>query len=377
MDQEMIKWIKETLQSVRDSIIERYENNTMHKKDQLTLTQMLAAIQDELEKNLSENANVMELKEELGNLQTALSGPIKDNIAEVKTAVEKAGRKLTEIEKVAYIANALQLDAQSIIPLLEQLKQKQDEIRQSFQQAVDIDYKLYGEVSDLTKQALESFHYALSADRQVIAVKPVISELVSEQNKDAETVVPDEPQPEQSENEKMPAQAEEKEDEQSPLPLDAQTEKREYLHILPMGRNRFIETCEFLRKHGARFDDSLDEPKWYMKEGQIPWHELLERRVEPTEDNRVYLHISGQNREQFSNTLAFLKAGGVRYDAKLQRWYVFPGKDGVDLDSIKPYLQQKDSVLGKLGRNKNVGEKIFSKDDTLNQKRENQSEAQR
>lgn len=81
-------------------------------------------------------------------------------------------RNLNEQEKVEHIVHALQLDAQSIMPLLDQLKQKQNEMRQSFQKAVDIDFQLYGKASSLTERALEAYYFEITPDRQVVeAVK--------------------------------------------------------------------------------------------------------------------------------------------------------------------------------------------------------------
>lgn len=333
MDQEIIKWIRETVESVRVSIIDRYEAGTVRKKDQFTLTEMLANIQEVIEKEPDSNMSIEDLNQELGKLQVSLTGDLKDNIEEVKVVTESVAFKVGELDKINHIANALQLDAQSIIPLMEQLRQKQEEVRQSFQQAVDIDYKLYGEVSDLTIQALDTFHFIVSDERQVIA----LTEIQVEKDK----TVPIE------ENKDNGTQMEMKEEQDAPKEdvQPQQQEEREYLHFLPMGREQFNKTVAFLKKQGARFDGK----DWYMIKGNIPWNELAAYHIEPAVEKREYLHIPAQGKAQFERTIAFLKENGARFDTKLKKWYIFPEIDG---NKAKEYLNQKDSILGKLSRNK-------------------------
>lgn len=356
MNQENIKWIRETIESIRVSIIGRFETGTMRKKDQLTLTEMLANIQDTIAEEAVGNESVEALKQELAKLQDSLTGHLKDNIEDVKAATDSVERKLEELEKVNHIANALQLDAQSIIPLMEQLKQKQEEVRQSFQHAVDLDFKLYGEVSSLTAQAMDTFHFTVSEERQVIAVAPAMVE-------QKELI---QPEPEQKQNpeeartdEKLPGEG-----------LPEQSETWEYLHILPMGKNQFKETVDFLKKNGARFDGS----DWYMRKGSISWSELEAHHVEPIQGQREYLKIPKCGKEQFGKIVTFMKENGAHFDKKIKKWYVFPGKDG---DKVKEYLNQRESVLGKLQRNKDAGEKAFSRDNPKELGKEKIQEEQR
>ncbi len=57
---------------------------------------------------------------------------------------------------------------------------------------------------------------------------------------------------------------------------------REYLQIMPQTKEQFKETIEFLKQNGGRYDPGKGERgAWYIPKGKIPLEELLAHRVEP------------------------------------------------------------------------------------------------
>lgn len=199
MNQTTQEWARETLKSVKISIIERAKQGTLKENDQITVAKMIEEIQLELKQESERSEAIRELHDNLGRLQKEISVPLdkEKGIDSLEETVSAVDRSLDEIEKIKYIANALQLDAQSIIPLLEQLQQKQNEMRQSFQKAVDIDFQLYGKTSSLTERALEAYHFEITPDRQV--VEAITKETLEEPAKN----IPDR-QTEASEPQKIP-----------------------------------------------------------------------------------------------------------------------------------------------------------------------------
>ena len=169
MDQSTMQWTREAINNIQSNLTVRIREGNLSNRDQQMMANMMAEIQKELENQTAANEAVRELYENLGRIQEELTAPITREVADrIEVTAAAAGRNLDELEKVNHIANALQLDAQSIIPLLEQLQQKQNEMRQSFQKAVDIDFQLYGKTSSLTERALEAYHFEITPDRQVI-----------------------------------------------------------------------------------------------------------------------------------------------------------------------------------------------------------------
>ena len=161
MDQSTMQWTREAINNIQSNLTVRIREGNLSNRDQQMMANMMAEIQKELENQTAANEAVRELYENLGRIQEELTAPITREVADrIEATAAAAGRNLDELEKVNHIANALQLDAQSIIPLLEQLQQKQNEMRQSFQKAVDIDFQLYGKTSSLTERALEAYHFA-------------------------------------------------------------------------------------------------------------------------------------------------------------------------------------------------------------------------
>lgn len=169
MDQSTMQWTREAINNIQSNLTVRIRERNLSSRDQQMMANMMAEIQKELENQTAANEAIRELYENLGRIQEELTAPITREAADrIEAIAAAAGRNLDELEKVNHIANALQLDAQSIIPLLEQLQQKQNEMRQSFQKAVDIDFQLYGKTSSLTERALEAYHFEITPDRQVI-----------------------------------------------------------------------------------------------------------------------------------------------------------------------------------------------------------------
>ena len=345
MDQETIKWIRETVESVRVSIIGRYESGILKPKDQLVINEMLGDIVESLgDSSRTENELVEGLEESLYRLSECLAGKLDgNNIGEVKSAAADVERKLDELDKVNHIANALQLDAQSIIPLLEQLHQKQEEVRQSFQKAVDIDFKIYGQVSDLTKNALEAYHFEIAADKQVIAVAEV------------DTGKVEKTKPEEKDAVKTETDAS-----KAPVP----EERKEYLYIPPMGKEQFTKAIAFLKENGGHFD--AQKKAWYIESGSISRKELDAHHLEAAFEDREYLQIPPMGKEQFKKTVEFLKENGARFDQAKKAWYLLPENPGT---AIKNYLNQKNSVLSKLKQNETEIDK--SRKPAQRQEREN------
>lgn len=169
MKQSTTQWAREAIDNIQFNLIKRAKEGTLSGSDQQMMVAMMADIRKELESQIGINEAIQELYDNFGNIQKELSIPISsEGAARIERTASASKRNLNELEKVEHIVNALQLDAQSIIPLLEQLQQKQNEMRQSFQKAVDIDFQLYGKISDLTERALEAYHFEITPDRQVV-----------------------------------------------------------------------------------------------------------------------------------------------------------------------------------------------------------------
>lgn len=223
MDKDKINWSKGVLESV-DLASQRIQQETFNKKQQLLLLKVIG----DLINTLSASVENKEIVEGLITIQGELEAPqISDiNLNIIKDMKQKIAAVIGEYEKISYIQHALQLDAQSIIPLLEQIRQKQEEVRQSFQMSVDIDFTLYGKVSEVTLGAMEAFHFNVNSDKQVIAVAEL----------------PQEDKSQVTDNKK----------------------NRQYLKIPPQGKKQFQETVAYLKENGAQFDGIVK--KWYITE---------------------------------------------------------------------------------------------------------------
>lgn len=219
MDSIKLKWCNDVLESV-DNSIQRIKEGTFNRKQQSLLLEVTGDLINELE-DLDANKELFML---LNEIQEELENPkIPDiNLVKISEIRERTKLHLDEAEKVNCIQVALQLDAQSIMPLLEQIRIKQEEVRQSLQKAVDIDFALHGEMSVLTTSALEAFHFNIDSDKNVIAVAEIPKEDMV----------------------------------QNPI--------RKYLKIPPQGKKQFKETVAFLNDNGAKFDGV--SKKWYITE---------------------------------------------------------------------------------------------------------------
>lgn len=356
MEQTTIREIKETMESIRTSFIPRAESNTLNPRDAAFLSEIVGDLKKGIAEEAGRNENVKEIYGCLAQMQGLLDDPEPTSARQIAGLEAAISRDMDEMEKIVHIANALQLDAHGIQPLLEQIRKKQEEVMQSFQAAVDIDFKLYGEMSGLTKNAMEAFHFEVNAERKVTTAWQA-----PEPSREHGTGT------QMQEREQPPVQPEEKAAGGKP----ANDAAREYLKILPQGREQFKEATEFLKQSGGRYDP--EKRAWFMPEGRISLQELKKHRIEPAEEKREYLRLPPMGKDQFKEALEFLKANGARYDARREKpaWYVFPGKEG---DKIKDYLHrisgEKDSVLSKLNQKKGMAGRTEQRKNTM-ENREN------
>lgn len=332
MNQETIKWIKEILDSIEISIIERFHAGTLKRGDQKTLSNMIGDILEMATEYTSPENQLMEtLTQNLEKVQIILSNRIfVEDVGLLSDGVVAIKRSLDELERNQYIAAAFQLDVQAVMPLMEQLIAKQEEIRQTFQKAVDIDYSIMGEPSELILQALEAYHFKI-ANKQVVSVKSM------EANQEVSGVgKTKEKEPTKTIREAMES-----------LPAG---ERREYLHISSDNRDEFINTTKFLKEKGGRFDQEVKA--WYIEPDKISREEMNAHKM------GEYLQIALQGKEQFRETLSFLKENGARFDKNREGWYLTPESSQ---EKIKDYLNrqfaEKKSVLSKLDHNKGKIEK--------------------
>lgn len=337
MNQETIKWIKEILDSIEISIIERFHAGTLKLGDQKTLSNMIGDILEMATEYTSPENQLMEtLTQNLEKVQIILSNRIfVEDVGLLSDCVVPIKRSLDELERNQYIAAAFQLDVQAVMPLMEQLIAKQEEIRQTFQKAVDIDYSIIGEPSELTLQALEAYHFEI-ANKQVVAVNSMEVNSM-EVNQEASGVgKTKEKEPLKTIREAMES-----------LP---EGEKREYLHMSSNNREEFINATKFLKEKGGRFDQEVKA--WYIEPGKISREEMNTHKM------GEYLQIALQGKEQFRETLSFLKENGARFDKNRESWYLTPESSQ---EKIKDYLNrqfsEKKSVLSKLDHNKGKLEK--------------------
>lgn len=233
MDNATIKYCKDVLNSINEA--PRYINEGRYNgKNQVLLLKVIGDLIEALEKVNGGEA----LVKQFASVQIEFGKPnIKEiNIAAIKDSANKIQHEINEADKINHIVAALQLDNKGIMPLLEQIRLKQEEMRQSFQSAVDIDYEMYGKVSNLTAQVLDAYHFDVK-ERQVI--------IVHEQRSNISEKVDNTPV---SKTEK-----EEKTD---------KVGKKQYLHIPPMGKKQFDSTIQFFKDNGARFDRMAKQ--WYI-----------------------------------------------------------------------------------------------------------------
>lgn len=306
MNQETIKWIKEILDSIEISIIERFHAGTLKRGDQKTLSNMIGDILEMATEYTSPENQLMEtLTQNLEKVQIILSNRIfVEDVGLLSDGVVAIKRSLDELERNQYIAAAFQLDVQAVMPLMEQLIAKQEEIRQTFQKAVDIDYSIMGEPSELTLQALEAYHFKI-ANKQVVSVKSM------EANQEVSGV--------------------------------GKTKEKEPTKTIR-------EAMESLKEKGGRFDQEVKA--WYIEPDKISREEMNAHKM------GEYLQIALQGKEQFRETLSFLKENGARFDKNREGWYLTPESSQ---EKIKDYLNrqfaEKKSVLSKLDHNKGKIEK--------------------
>lgn len=218
MDSTKIKWCNDVLGSVDDAI-QRIKEGTFNRKQQYLLMEVTGDLINALDSDVNKEIAIL-LNDIQGEFETPQISDI--NLTKVSEIREKIASQLKEAEMINYIQVALQLDAQSIMPLFEQIRIKQEEVRQSLQKAVDIDFALHGEVGVLTTSALDAFHFNIDSDKKVIAVADIPKEDIV----------------------------------QNPI--------RKYLKIPPQGKRQFKETVAFLNDNGAKFDGIVK--KWYITE---------------------------------------------------------------------------------------------------------------
>ena len=146
----------------------------------------------------------------------------------------------------------------------------------SFQQAVDIDLKLYGKLSELTERGMEAFHFEVTREGKVTEAQQV-SQKSAAPRREQKT----EPSGNHRQEHREPDRRE-----------------REYLNLLPMGTEQFKETTEFLKRNGGRYDP--ERKSWYMPAGKIPYQELAAHRVEPAGggEKKSVLSRLGENQEK-------------------------------------------------------------------------------
>jgi hypothetical protein len=219
MDSIKLKWCKDVMGSVDDAM-QRIKKGTFNHRQHYLLMEITGDLINALEDSDANRELAILLREIQGEFENPQTPDI--NLIRVSEIRERIKLQLNETEKINYIQIALQLDVQSIMPLLEQIRIKQEEVRQILQKAVDIDFLLHGEVSMLTTSALEAFHFNIDSDKNVIAAAEIPKEDV------------------------------------------VQNPTRKYLKIPPQGKKQFKETVAFLNDNGAKFDGTVK--KWYITE---------------------------------------------------------------------------------------------------------------
>ena len=140
MEQTTIREIKETMESIRTSFIPRAESNTLNPRDAAFLSEIVGDLKKGIAEEAGRNENVKEIYGYLAQMQGLLDDPEPTSAQQIAGLEAAISRDMDEMEKIVHIANALQLDAHGIQPLLEQIRKKQEEVMQSFQAAVDIDF---------------------------------------------------------------------------------------------------------------------------------------------------------------------------------------------------------------------------------------------
>lgn len=234
MNNETIKYCKDVLHSI--NVIPPYIAEGRFKgKNQVLILQIIGDLID----SLSATQGNEKLIQQFTQIQAEFEKPdIKNiNIVLIKDSAKKIEHELNEAEKVNHIIAALQLDVEDIMPLMEQIRLKQEEMRVSFQNAVDIDYKMYGKISDLTAQALEAYHFDVNKEKQVIIVHAQYEQHSSIKGKE------DNPSAGKTEKEEK-------------------ADKKQYLHIPPLGKKQFDSTIQFFKDNGAKFDRMAK--RWYI-----------------------------------------------------------------------------------------------------------------
>ncbi len=360
MEQTSIREIRETMESIRTSFIPRAEANSLNPRDTAFLSEIVGDLKKGIAEEAGRNENVKEIYGCLAQMQGLLDDPEPTSARQIAGLEAAISRDMDEMEKIVHIANALQLDAHGIQPLLEQIRQKQEEVMRSFQQAVDIDLKLYGKLSELTERGMEAFHFEVTREGKVTEAQQV-SQKSAAPRREQKT----EPSGNHRQEHREPDRRE-----------------REYLNLLPMGTEQFKETTEFLKRNGGRYDP--ERKSWYMPAGKIPYRELAAHRVEPAGERtmppsgkvrqgaeppksqrqeyrnadrggREYLNLLPMGTEQFKETTEFLKRNGGRYDPERKSWYMPAGKipyQELAAHRVEPAGGgEKKSVLSRLGEN--------------------------
>lgn len=276
MEQTTIREIRETMESIRTSFIPRAEANSLNPRDTAFLSEIVGDLKKGIAEEAGRNENVKEIYGCLAQMQGLLDDPEPTSARQIAGLEAAISRDMDEMEKIVHIANALQLDAHGIQPLLEQIRQKQEEVMRSFQQAVDIDLKLYGKLSELTERGMEAFHFEVTREGKVTEAQQV-SQKSAAPRREQKT----EPSGNHRQEHREPDRRE-----------------REYLNLLPMGTEQFKETTEFLKRNGGRYDP--ERKSWYMPAGKIPYQELAAHRVEPAGggEKKSVLSRLGENQEK-------------------------------------------------------------------------------
>ena len=227
MDKKLIKWGQEISNSV-ELAIQRIEGKSLSNKDHALTLEICGDLIEELK----QNENDKEIEGLFTKIQTELEEPDveKINITGLKYLQQEITDKLYEAEKINHITDALQLDAQSIMPLEEQIREKREEVRTSFQKAVDLDVKIYGSVSEITIRAMEAYHFDIDKNMNVVAVQ----------------------------TEKVAADIKAVKEPEQRLSEDV----KEYLSIPPQGKEQFSKTVQYFKENGARFDPFVKH--WYI-----------------------------------------------------------------------------------------------------------------
>lgn len=165
MNDKLIEWIRGLLVS-SNAAIDRINNGTLSRKDQGNLIKMLGELQEELEKlpEFSRNPYIQEIGQNLTGLQEALGDK---NTDEIKKKMGGVAKGLQEAEKITYIKEALQLDA-STLSLEDEIKQRKEQIKDSFQKAVNIDIGTNGVISKILSESMQAFRFTIDENNQVV-----------------------------------------------------------------------------------------------------------------------------------------------------------------------------------------------------------------